>query len=71
MIMVEPVPADSSSSIPSGLTPLHAAGPLQPAETPRLLAYLATVTDPRTGVGRRHPLVAILVLDAAAVLAGM
>src|SRR5215204_5343172 len=37
---------------------------------PHLLAYLAAVTDPRTCAGRRHPLVAILVLAAAAVLAG-
>jgi hypothetical protein len=37
---------------------------------PHLLAYLAAVTDPRTRAGRRHPLVAILVLAAAAVLAG-
>jgi predicted transposase YbfD/YdcC len=64
------VPADLSSSIPSGLTALSHAGPLRPAETPHLLAYLATVTDPRTRAGRRHPLVAILVLAAAAVLAG-
>jgi predicted transposase YbfD/YdcC len=64
------VPADLSSSIPSGLTPLHHAGPFQPAEPPHLLAYLATVTDPRTRAGRRHPLVSILVLAAAAVLAG-
>src|SRR5215207_1014356 len=64
------VPADLSSSIPSGLTPLHHAGPFQPAEMPHLLACLATVTDPRTRAGRRHPLVAILVLAAAAVLAG-
>jgi predicted transposase YbfD/YdcC len=64
------VPAELSSSIPSGLTPLHHAGPFQPAEPPHLLAYLATVTDPRTRAGRRHPLVSILVLAAAAVLAG-
>ena len=64
------MPADPSSSIPSGLTPLREAGPLRPAETPHLLAYLATVTDPRARAGRRHPLVAILVLAAAAVLAG-
>jgi len=64
------VPADPSSSIPSGLTALGHADPLRPAETPHLLAYLATVTDPRTRAGRRHPLVAILVLAAAAVLAG-
>jgi predicted transposase YbfD/YdcC len=64
------VPADPSSSIPSGLTVLGHADPLRPAETPQLLAYLATVTDPRARAGRRHPLVAILVLAAAAVLAG-
>jgi predicted transposase YbfD/YdcC len=64
------VPADLSSSIPSGLTALGHADPLRPAETPHLLAYLASVTDPRTRTGRRHPLVAILVLAAAAVLAG-
>jgi predicted transposase YbfD/YdcC len=64
------VPADPSSSIPSGLTALSHADPLRPAETPHLLAYLATVTDPRTRTGRRHPLVAILVLAAAAVVAG-
>jgi predicted transposase YbfD/YdcC len=64
------VPAELSSSIPSGLTALGHAGPLRPAETPHLLSYLATVTDPRTRAGRRHPLVAILVLAAAAVLAG-
>jgi predicted transposase YbfD/YdcC len=64
------VPADLSSSIPSGLTALRHADPLRPTETPHLLAYLATVTDPRTRAGRRHRLVAILVLAAAAVLAG-
>src|SRR5512132_4609377 len=35
-----------------------------------LLACRATVTDPRTRTGRRHPLVAILLLAAAAVVAG-
>jgi hypothetical protein len=64
------VPADPSSSTPAGLTPLRHTDPLRPAETPRLLAHLATVTDPRTRSGRQHPLVAILVLAAAAVLAG-
>jgi predicted transposase YbfD/YdcC len=64
------VPADPSSPIPPGLTVLGHADPLRPAETPHLLAYLATVTDPRARAGRRHPLVAILVLAAAAVLAG-
>jgi predicted transposase YbfD/YdcC len=56
--------------IPSGLTALRHADPLRPAETPNLLTYLATVTDPRTRAGRRHPLVAILLLAAAAVVAG-
>jgi hypothetical protein len=35
-----------------------------------LLAYLAAVPDPRAARGRRHPLVAILAMAAAAVLAG-
>ncbi|HXQ57307.1 MAG TPA: transposase family protein [Actinomycetes bacterium] len=35
-----------------------------------MLAYLAAVPDPRAARGRRHPLVAILGLAAAAVLAG-
>jgi hypothetical protein len=64
------VPADPSSSIPSGLTALGHADRLRSAETPHLLAYLATVPDPRARAGRRHPLVAILMLAAAAVLAG-
>jgi predicted transposase YbfD/YdcC len=64
------VPADPSCSIPPGLTALGHADRLRPAETPHLLASLATVTDPRARAGRRHPLVAILVLAAAAVLAG-
>jgi DDE_Tnp_1-associated len=63
-------PADPSSSIPPGLTALGHADPLRPAETPHLLAYLATVTDPRARAGRRHPLAAILMLAAVAVLAG-
>jgi predicted transposase YbfD/YdcC len=64
------VPADSSSPIPAALTALTHADPLQEAEPPHLLAYLATVPDPRAARGRRHPLVAILGLAAAAVLAG-
>jgi len=64
------VPADPSSPIPSGLAALCDASPLRPAEPPDLLAYLATVSDPRARAGRRHPLVAILGLAAAAVLAG-
>jgi hypothetical protein len=64
------VPADLSSWIPSGLAPLCETGPLRPAEPPHLLAYLATIHDPRRACGRRHPLVAILAMAAAAVLAG-
>jgi predicted transposase YbfD/YdcC len=64
------VPAELSSPIPSGLDPLCDADPLQQAETPHLLAYLASVPDPRAPRGRRHPLVAILAMAAAAVLAG-
>jgi hypothetical protein len=66
----KPVPADPSSSIPSGLAPLCQADPLGPTEGPHLLAYLATIHDPRRACGRRHPLVAILAMAAAAVLTG-
>jgi DDE_Tnp_1-associated len=65
-----PVPADPSSPIPAALAHLAHADPLQPAEPTHLLVYLAAVPDPRRGCGRRHPLVAILALAAAAVLAG-
>jgi predicted transposase YbfD/YdcC len=65
-----PVPADPSSSIPSALTQLAHADPLGPAEGPHLLTYLATIGDPRKPRGRRHPLVAILAMAAAAVLTG-
>jgi DDE family transposase len=64
------MPADPSSSIPAALTQLSHADPLQPAEAPHLLAYLATVNDPRSPAGRRHRLVAILAMAAAAVLTG-
>jgi predicted transposase YbfD/YdcC len=66
------VPADPSSSIPAALTRLADAEPhkLQDADAPHLLAYLAAVPDPRAARGRRHPLVAILAMAAAAVLAG-
>jgi hypothetical protein len=63
-------PATPSSSIPAALTHLAHAEPLHDREPPRLLAYLAAVPDPRAARGRRHPLIAILGLAAAAVLAG-
>jgi predicted transposase YbfD/YdcC len=67
-----PVPAELSSPIPAAPTHLTHTDPrqLQHAEAPRLLAYLANIPDPRAARGRRHPLVAILGLAAAAVLAG-
>ena len=57
---------------PSRANPTHPRRPAnsKTAEAPHLLAYLATVPDPRAARGRRHPLVAILALAAAAVLAG-
>jgi hypothetical protein len=66
------VPADPSSPIPAALAHLTHADPppLQDTDAPHLLAYLATVPDPRAAHGRRHPMVAILGLAAAAVLAG-
>jgi hypothetical protein len=64
------VPADPSSSIPPALAQLAHADALRPADTPGLLAYLATIHDPRQACGSRHPLVAILAMAAAAVLAG-
>jgi hypothetical protein len=64
------VPADEASPIPAALAHLSHADPLQDSEPPHLLAYLAAVPDPRATRGRRHRLVAILGLAAAAVLAG-
>jgi hypothetical protein len=64
------VPAEPSSPIPAALAPLAHTDPLHPADPPRLLAYLATIHDPRRASGRRHPLAAILATAAAAVLTG-
>jgi DDE_Tnp_1-associated len=66
----KPVPADPSCSVPAALAQLAQADPLGPAEGPHLLAYLATIHDPRRACGRRHPLIAILAMAAAAVLTG-
>jgi hypothetical protein len=64
------VPADPSSPIPPGLAPLCDADPLRPVQPADLLVYLAAIPDPRARAGRRHPLVAIVGLAAAAVLTG-
>lgn len=64
------MPASSSSPIPAALTELTHAAPLHDNEPPHLLAYPARVPDPRSARGRRHPLLAILAMAAAAVLAG-
>jgi predicted transposase YbfD/YdcC len=55
---------------PTGTHPTHPRRPLPRRRPPHLLAYLATVPDPRAARGRRHPLIAILAIAAAAVLAG-
>jgi hypothetical protein len=70
MTRTDAVPADPASPIPAALAQLTHADPLQDSEPPHLLAYLASVPDPRATRGWRHPLVAILGLAAAAVLAG-
>jgi hypothetical protein len=54
---------------PKGLTQLAHADQLRPAETWHLLAYLA-IDDSRSRAGRRHPLVAVPLIAAAAALAG-
>jgi hypothetical protein len=66
------VPADPSSPATAALAHLTHADPvqLQDAGAPQLLTYLAAVPDPRAARGRRHRLVAIVGLAAAAVLAG-
>jgi predicted transposase YbfD/YdcC len=64
------VPATPSSPISDAFTPLTHAQQLQDTEAPHLLAYLAAVPDPRSARGRRHRLVTILAIAAAAVLAG-
>jgi DDE_Tnp_1-associated len=70
MTATDTVPAEPSSAIQAVLIQLTHANPLREAEAPHLLACLATISDPRGRRGRRHPLVAILAMAAAAVLAG-
>jgi hypothetical protein len=55
---------------PAGADPTSRCRSAPSSQTPHLLAYLATIPDPRASAGRRHPLVAVLALAAAAVLAG-
>jgi hypothetical protein len=50
MTTVEARACRSIIPIPSGLDPLCDAQPLQQAEPPHLLAYLATIPDPRAPV---------------------
>src|SRR6266511_3036710 len=69
MITTSALPAAASSLIPPVLTQRRDAAPLGLDECPGLLERLAVVPDPRDRRGRRHPLVSVLALAAAAVLA--
>lgn len=62
------MPSAASSAIPAALAQLNA--PLSAAEAAYRPTYLATIPDPRARRGRRHPLVAVQALAAAAVLTG-
>ena len=62
--------APSSSSIPAAFTQLDGAEALGDGDVPHPLAYLAAIRDPRAPSGRRHRLIAILAMAAAAVLTG-
>jgi predicted transposase YbfD/YdcC len=66
------VPATPSSPILAALAHLTQTDPrqLQDADAAHMLVYLAVVPDPRAPRGRRHRLVAVLAVAAAAVLAG-
>jgi hypothetical protein len=64
------VPAATSSPILPVLARLSGASALRPSEYPGLLERLATIPDPRDRRGRRHTLVSVIALAAAAVLAG-
>ncbi|MFE5191796.1 transposase family protein [Streptomyces sp. NPDC056628] len=62
--------ARSSSTVPGGLGRLTKAHAAKAAEHTHLLDRLATVPEPRTAKGRRHPLRFVPALAACAVLAG-
>jgi DDE_Tnp_1-associated len=64
------VPAAISSPNLPVLAQLSGAPALRLGECPGLLERLATIPDLRDHKGRRHALVSMLVLAAAAVLAG-
>src|SRR5215216_4550446 len=74
----QPHEPDGRPCLPTNHPRSQPPWPTSPTPTPsktvnprtRLLASLASVPDPRATRGRRHPLVAILGLAAAAVLAG-
>jgi hypothetical protein len=64
------VPADRSSPIPAAVTDPDHARPLALGECPGLLERLAMLPDPRDRRGRRHTLISVLAVSAAAVAAG-
>jgi DDE_Tnp_1-associated len=65
-----PVPAPTSSRIPTAAQQLDAPIALAPAHCRSLLDDLATISDPRQRRGRQHPLGTVLAVAVAAVLAG-
>jgi hypothetical protein len=69
MTTVKPVPADPSFPIPLELTPLRDADPLQQPR-PRTCSSTWPPSRPASPPCHRHPLIAILAMAAAAVLAG-
>jgi predicted transposase YbfD/YdcC len=64
------VSAVTASPIPALTRRLDAPVALSPDQCPSLLAHLAQLADPRARRGRRHPLVSVLAIAVAAVLAG-
>ena len=64
------MPAPRSSRIPTAGKRLDTPIALAPDQCRSLLDHLAQITDPRHRRGRRHPLVTVLAVAVAAVLAG-